>query len=114
MFGLQGFNEKNTENHCDNAQKRKDGFSDFHSAYKNKKSDEKGLFLQKQVTIMNSDIKVDSLVDIICRQHRIRQYRKKTKEKAVFPPGEAAFFRAVKKLNKKIGESSLHLSKDVV
>ena len=62
---------------------------------------------------MNSDIKADSLVDIICRQHRIRQYRKKAKEKAV-SPGEAAFFRAVKKLNKKIGESSLHLSKDVV
>ena len=92
MFGLQGFNEKNTEIHCDNAQKRKDGFGNFHSAYKNKKSDEKGLFLQKQVTIMNSDIKADSLVDIICRQHRIRQYRKKTKEKAVFPPRGGCLF----------------------
>ena len=70
--------------------------------------------MQKQVTIMNSDIKADSLVDIICRQHRIRQYRKKAKEKAVFPPGRLPFFVSVKKLNKKIGESSLHLSKDVV
>jgi hypothetical protein len=91
VFGPQGFDEKNTEIHCDNAQKHKNGFSDFHSAYKNKKSDEKGLFLQKQVTIMNSDIKADSLVDIICRQHRIRQYRKKAKEKAVPPRGGCLF-----------------------
>ena len=85
--------KKNTENRCDNAQKQKVGFGDFHSVYKNKKSDQKGLFLQKQVTIMNSDIKVDSLVDIICRQHRIRQDSENAKEKAV-SPREAAFFRS--------------------
>ena len=71
MFEVCKKSKKITEICCENAQKHDDGFGDFHSVYKNEKTDQKGLFLQKQVTIMNNDIRDDSLVDSICRQHRI-------------------------------------------